>query len=563
MMAVGMLTATSCSDFDDYNSEVVDPNLNGNMTLWENMSDASSNVKEFAQLAKKAGFADVLNSTRYFTVWAPLDGTYNSSELMAMDSTKLLKEFVLNHIADRNYPASGTMEEKVITLNKKAYIFNGIQFGDAALDKANMPSKNGTIHALKGKVPFLFNVYEYLNEIDGCKNFIDYVKKYEITYLDEHASIKGPIVEGVQTWIDSVMVTRNTMFEETLRADVENEDSSYTIFIPTDEAWNMAYNKIDSAYNYLSTFKWQDLESTEVGTNTASSTKMTATLGATEYKLDADFFSDSIVKRKITDYVLYSNNEPYNEFMKPEVGATIGDTILTTRKAKLTNVPAILDATVGEKQRLSNGWARKMDALNFLPWETYNPTIKTLTVGRGLAIKDIINVRFDGDAKMLDTLGVKLDNPEEEFRWLEAAPSTLSGKPELDFYLNDARSTTYNIYVVLVQNLEKAKEERLPYALRFDLSYTNSAGNPQKMTWGDTKTPVMTDPTKIADTISLGEFTFPICYYGLNAAPNLKISHTVTSFTSTNRNKYEQTLRVANIILKPVEQEKYEARKEN
>ena len=37
MMAAGMLTATSCSDFDDYNEAQMNPEATGNLSLWENI----------------------------------------------------------------------------------------------------------------------------------------------------------------------------------------------------------------------------------------------------------------------------------------------------------------------------------------------------------------------------------------------------------------------------------------------------------------------------------------------------------------------------------------------
>ena len=56
--------------------------------------------------------------------------------------------------------------------------------------------------------------------------------------------------------------------------------------------------------------------------------------------------------------------------------------------------------------------------------------------------------------------------------------------------------------------------------------------------------------TKV-DTIKLGRFTFPICYYGTNAKPNIKVMSTLSSFSMSNKAKYDAQIRIANIILKP------------
>ncbi|MDO5447524.1 MAG: hypothetical protein Q4F34_07100, partial [Prevotellaceae bacterium] len=514
-----------------------------------------------------------LNTSRFYTVWAPVNCSFDAEELLKQNDEKVLKEFVQNHIAERNYTMSPDMDEKVVVLNKKSYTFDGKSFGAIALVTPNLGCKNGVIHTLQGKVPFLYNVSEYINEVKNCSLFVSHVKKYDISYLDEHASIKGPIIEGVQTWTDSVVVTYNSLFQD-LRADVLEEDSSYTILIPNDTAWNKASRKISSAYNYLKTFDYQDLNSTAIGSTTASSNSMTPALGATKVTIDASYYRDSLVKKNITENLIYNNNESYNSFMKPEDGYIVGDTILTTLNRKLTNVGNILGASVGEKQKLSNGWAYTLDSLEFLPWETYNPTITSTNVGRMLAVKDGRTSTVHIMRSMLDPAMCQLDDPEEEeLTFIKAEPSTLSGKPELDFYLNNVRSATYNIYVVMVPAcVEDPEATQLPYSLRFDLSYTNEEGNLQRGIWSSDKwaptlptgtslAPVVTSAEKV-DTISLGQFTFPICYYGIAAAPNIKISHTVSSFTSSNRKKYEQILRVAKIILKPVDQEEYEALKE-
>lgn len=545
---------TACSDYADYNSDYNDVNPGGNLSLWENISQ-NSQLSNFATILESVNWDKNLNASRFYTVWAPIDGSYDAAEILLKDSADIVHEFVQNHIAASNFPVSGDVDQQVITLNEKTYTLTNNGFASVSYNQPNLPAKNGVIHIMNKNIPFLFNGYEYLSKIQDCSKFVAYCKKYEESYLDEKASVKGPIIEGIQTWLDSVIVVENTLFRNYLRAYIDREDSSYTTMAPTDKAWNDAYALIKKNYNYLASYKWQDLS--KAGTTAASSISVTA--GSVDDKMDAKYFTDSIVSRRLVANLTYNNNDVYNSFMKPEVGSLIGDTIFTTRGSKLTNVPEILSHVVGKKVQMSNGWSNKMDSLAFLPWETYNPEIRTTNVGRMLAVKNNQVSRIRIDRSELDSSMVILDDPEEEeLTFIKAEPSTLSGKPELDIYLNDVRSATYNMYVVMVPAcVEDSTAKRLPYALRFDLSYTNASGGLQKQTWGSTSAPIMTDANKV-DTISLGTFTFPICYYGREAAPNLKISHTVTSFTSSNRNKYEQILRVAAIILKPVEQEEYE-----
>ena len=40
----------------------------------------------------------------------------------------------------------------------------------------NNPSSNGVIHILGGKSTFYPNIYEYLDEVQGCDNFVKYIQ---------------------------------------------------------------------------------------------------------------------------------------------------------------------------------------------------------------------------------------------------------------------------------------------------------------------------------------------------------------------------------------------------
>jgi hypothetical protein len=63
----------------------------------------------------------------------------------------------------------------------------------------------------------------------------------------------------------------------------------------------------------------------------------------------------------------------------------------------------------------------------------------------------------------------------------------------------------------------------------------------------------------------VGTFTFPVAYRGLGEKiyPNLKITTDFNVFDRTAMEQYTRDLRIASIILRPVEQDEYEATKEN
>ena len=97
MLAVTMLTASSCTDYSDYNSvPSAGDQPSAGMTLWENIS-SDQQLTKFAALAQKSKFSEALNSPRFYTVWAPVDDNFSDAEynrLMSSDSATIVKQFM-------------------------------------------------------------------------------------------------------------------------------------------------------------------------------------------------------------------------------------------------------------------------------------------------------------------------------------------------------------------------------------------------------------------------------------------------------------------------------------
>ena len=69
--AAGTVTM-SCSDWDDHYDAETAVVGSAKSTIWENLS-SNSNLSQFADLMKKAGYDAVLNTSQTYTVWAPLN----------------------------------------------------------------------------------------------------------------------------------------------------------------------------------------------------------------------------------------------------------------------------------------------------------------------------------------------------------------------------------------------------------------------------------------------------------------------------------------------------------
>lgn len=552
MIVAAMFAATSCSDFSDYNETPSTGNMSADKTLWENISQ-NENLSDFAALVKKAGFDAALSQSHFYTVWAPANGTFDAQALMAEDSTKLLKEFVKNHIAEYNHVISGAIDERIKVLNEKSYDFVGdgaYSYDGLNITTLNQPSANGIMHILNGAAQFYPNIYEQATSATGLDidSVVKYFKHYEIQTLDTKNSVLGPTVNGKQTYIDSVMTVTNTAFDM-LKAEVSKEDSSYTMLAPTNEAWVAQYNKVKKYYNYIGTTSAQDL-------NEAKSTTSAPTSTVT---IDPAYQSDSMAVLRVVCNLFYNNNNYYNDWLKEE-GKQPYDTLKSTTYGYFTNPEEIMAHTIS-KLKMSNGEFRIVDSLAFRPWEAWATPLTispyTSKVWTGATTTVLVN------SDLFEEIGYKpqYDN-QSSLRYLWVAPLSGLGKPQMDVKLYDVLSTTYNIYLVLAPSEDLGVDDdgnqfRKANNLNFELSYCDAKGKLQTKKLNQN---VENNPNKV-DTVAVGTFTFPVAYYGLGDKiyPNLKITTSFGVFSKPMMAKYTRDFRIISILLKPAEMEEFEA----
>ena len=569
MMAAGVLAAASCTDFDDYNKEVADTTASATSTLWENIKQ-NSQLSDFAQLVQKAGFDDELSQTHYYTVWAPLNGTFDVSAFQNLGNSSLLRQFVKNHIADYRHSATGALDERVLMLNEKSYDFAGgaaYTFGEVPVSQANLPSSNGLIHTLQGAVPFYPNLYEFITDstlaigknIDSLRR---YFQKYELTYLDEEASVPGPIVDGMQTYVDSVMVTENTLWSM-MNVMMTNEDSTYTVLMPTNDAWLKTYNRIKSYYNYAPT---TNAEAFQGGNISATPSTLT---------IDNAYWQDSLASSHLVRNMFFSNNDIYNQWIEGTPSAYGSDTIRSTIRNKFSNPRDIL-AQAKQTVELSNGKGYIVDSLAMYPWETYAPEREVLA-----ASNNNIGRVATGSYTTHRVHVIGKDQENEDFSYIHVIPSGGYARPELDLFLPGVLSTTYSFYCVFAYPTDDpnvADSTLLPNRVIFTLNYCDEKGALKDYTFLDeseenissfqerfnltdnntnrtTIRAFSNNPKLLKDTVYLGDFTFPVCYAGLGDEyrPNIKITSPFSVFNRNLMAAYTRDLRIAAIIMKPKE----------
>ena len=159
----------------------------------------------------------------------------------------------------------------------------------------------------------------------------------------------------MQTYVDSVMITENTQWDM-LNTQMENEDSSYTFLIPTDEAWDAQYAKVKGSFTYSPKTVAQQFSGSTISTTTPLS-------------IDAAYWQESLTNRALTRFLSYSNNDAYNRWLNGIPSTKGSDTLRTTLFTKLSNPQDILDKTV-KTVKFSNGTGRVINDLAMYSWET-------------------------------------------------------------------------------------------------------------------------------------------------------------------------------------------------
>ena len=564
---LGSGVLTSCTDWNDHYDAGTAVSDSQQAALLENITKNPS-LTQFASLLSKTGFDQQLGSSQTFTVWAPVNDSFNYDELMATGNDRLLKQFVKNHVARNNYPASGVMDQKVYMLNEKLMHFQGtsqdysIQGIALKADQQNIGSNNGTLHLISGKIPYLANIYESLNnEQFALDSISDYFHQYDVRTLDEQRSVAGPIVDGEQTYLDSIFNESNSLYR-TFRAYINQEDSNYTMLLPINEAWTKAYNHIQQYYNYVPTLRYMDVKATGEDTTIVVNLK------------DAAQLRDSITRYKILSDLVYNNNV-YDNRKLPDLkeGETpTNDSIVSTLKNILyaDDVKSLFAGA--SRVDKSNGAIWVTNSLNLPDWMSWNPEItveaeaayfKTAYTGKTL----IHSVTSDQNPYIKGHLS--------NDAYIEITPNTPGDNPEIYFFLPNVRSTEYNVYLVMVPaNITNASTKYYPNSISAGLRYVKEDGtlssessqrNPDPESGIETSTTFVTslrDSTVASqgaciDTLYLGSITFPVAYYGTgDSAPYLRVR---SRFSSSVGAKYtpDRTLRIDCIILRPKELDDY------
>ena len=283
------VTFTACEDDHFTVNDGGGAGANATQTLWEQMK-ASPDLSKFCDIAAKTPyfkdeghpvkgytFADVLSGTQNLTVFAPTntalsDAEYNQYMTMLQgsysDQYDVFLRIVGNHIARNRYAVTGTTSEKLVLINGKRATFDAQDgtFKGVKLSVVNIPATNGTLHKMDILSPFAYNVYEYIKAHgDEYGKLRDWLVAHDTLFFDADRSAEGGSdADGNPIYVDSIYSRENVLFMHTytkrgeewvmnvkgLGGNLEREDSVWAMVLPTDQAWENAWNAMIPYYDY-------------------------------------------------------------------------------------------------------------------------------------------------------------------------------------------------------------------------------------------------------------------------------------------------------------------------
>ena len=557
-VAMATLTLTACSDeWDDhYKGEAVGLQ---NETIWEAIQK-DGQLSNFANVIKACGYDKALGSSQVFTVFAPTNDCLSSAEAEALiqaynaekgkvndNENTTIKEFLQNHIALYNHSVAQTGADSIIMMNGKYALLTPTEIGGSKLLTTNKHYENGLLFTVGQQVEFYPNVFEYMrkdSDLDSIRSFF-YNDMFYRSVFSAEESVTGGIEDGKTVYLDSVFHQQNELFDNNfLQAQLNSEDSTYWMVVPTNKAWRNLIEEYTTYFNYDNTVNKRD---SLVYTNS----RMAIVKGTA---FSRTFNSDVSVRdsARSTNCVLNYNRRRTNwgadslhyfEYYNPyRTGGIFSGT---------TNV------------NCSNGVIMKADEWNFDKRETFFQTRIIEAEARG-AIKEVSMVDNPTKGIKEETITPRIHYVENNnvfynkvsnngFVEFEQAKTTVNHS--VTFNITDVLSNIgYDIYLVtapaLAADSNATAIQRLPSVLRCTLAYNDQDAKKQE---NRLISSIENNPD-IVDYILLAEdFKFPVCSYGLKEDQpqvTLTVETRVTSAQQRN-NTHTRTMRIDCIILKP------------
>ncbi len=538
---------TACTDSWD-NHYQPKPELNATETLWD-LIEADPELSDFAAYAKATGYDELLSQNRFYTVWAPVNGSefYQGKDLANADETTLETykfEFVENHIADYNHTASGNMPEgddnKIKMINGKYNLFIGstdnYTFKNVTVSKANIAAKNGLLHKIANNAVFTANIWEQLAKApeDSITLLNEYLKSFDEIIFDKANSVEGPTVDNQITYLDSVIIESNEWFERI--GQLNREDSSYVMFAPTNKAWREIYEKAKTYFVYDKT------------------------------NAQGDSLQDAMAKDFMVRFLVFSNSinkHPQDSMISMCYSALSGvgrRQIETFKDEELDR----LDDNLVKSYELSNGTLHIVDSYNYRTF--WHDTLRL----EGEFLYGVEDGLQSSEAEYTQSNKEMVSIPRDSAKYKEThngiigvySPSTPTGNPTLTYTFNNVLSAKYRVKIVMMPaNFINYRDTvLLPNKFNATLKYRDVTGKSKSIAMGKD---ILSNPYKV-DTITLipnkaeegvDYFEFPVNEFNLGTSESAMTELEIKGRVGSRETEFDRVLRIDQVYLEPVTEE--------
>ncbi|QNA42655.1 fasciclin domain-containing protein [Lacibacter sediminis] len=248
LVALGTMLLYGCSKVKEERNAITDESLK--ITLFE-LVNANPDLSTFAKYLVQTGYDKVLNSSKSFTVYAPVNSALATLDPAIVNDAAKLKLFVGNHIAGQLYrTADVPVLTRVGMLNSKYNNLKGTQIGDAVIKNADKYAANGLLQVIDKFLPALDNSWEVLST---SADIPLKQKAFMLSLFRNVFDTSNAIIIGVhpttgepiyQPGTDSVYTN---LFWNRVH-DLKNEQKQYTLFVLTDAAWDSEVTKFKPYY---------------------------------------------------------------------------------------------------------------------------------------------------------------------------------------------------------------------------------------------------------------------------------------------------------------------------
>ena len=583
-MAVAFLSAmfvgTSCTEeWDDHYSDNGANTKNG--TILEYIK-ADAGVSDFYEVVDALGCADsLLNQSRAYTLWAPVNGSFNKQELMDNIANGkrewVLQRFVKSHMADYLKPASEAMDENnfILLLNEKMVVFagdyeNGYTFDNLEVvpENYNIRVSNGLIHKISGSVSYALNLWEYLEIAENVDSVAEFLYSFNVMEFDEFSSIQGPTIKGQQTYLDSQFTNSNIWFSTSGDkysagiGKITAEDSTFYMFVPTNDVWAEMVPQIEKLFNFYADSK-------------ADASVLAENDSLRKYYARKMLLNHMVFSPKDQPAISSDSNGNLDEDGDGQRDSLIStfsayDQIALKSKRRMFALADLMDGA-DEGVECSNGIFYTKSKFNFSPFYLWHDTIKLEAERVDYhAVPKNPKIEFCDAGEAYTRYVPKSDVspmiPEGDRRnltYVEAVGSSTGAKPSLLWTIPEVLSGSYYVGAVIVPEFYDYSDsisaeklaEYLPSKLVITVQANTGAGASKNL---EKSVDLFNDPTRL-DTLWVAgndgnriKVNFPYSEYGVDKLNTLTTVKVASNVGRTEKD-YNKKFRVDCVILEPVE----------